>query len=212
MSRLLSQYRYSRDATELSSWDDTTMNMHNIFAIGTAVLLLAVAPHMVQAGDQIRTACVSGVAPGSWLNVRSNAFRSSPIIGRLQSGTCGIRVIGICGKSEWCSISFGAIRAGVVSGRYLKLRNASGPGMGRGQGAACGWYAIGSCSRNYRAARRVARQIGGDVVNTSSPNYPNFRPGWQCAVVGPLEREVAQASAEQMRYSSVPSAYAKSSC
>jgi len=77
---------------------------------------------------------------------------------------------------------------------------------------ACGWYAISRCSRGRRGARRGVARHGGYVIDTSSDAYPNFRPGWYCAVVGPTSRRRAQRRVRDMRYEGARSAYIKSGC
>lgn len=76
----------------------------------------------------------------------------------------------------------------------------------------CGWYAIAACHRNWRAARNSANQFGGYVIDSSNPNYPNFRPGWYCAAVGPMPKWRAQQRVEGMWADGAGSAYIKSSC
>lgn len=77
---------------------------------------------------------------------------------------------------------------------------------------ACGWYAISVCSRSRGAARRAANTHGGYVIDSGSDEFPNFRPGWWCAVNGPMSRRRALRRADDMRYEGARSAYAKSAC
>lgn len=72
---------------------------------------------------------------------------------------------------------------------------------------ACGWYAIVGCSRSWEGANREAPP-GTYVVNTG--DYPNFRPGWFCAVDGPYasQRQVPIGKWRQWR----GDAYVKNAC
>ncbi len=78
----------------------------------------------------------------------------------------------------------------------------------------CGWFAISVCSTTFRKAQRAVNRWGeGYVVDTSSSEYPNFAPGYFCAVSGPKSRGAAMATARNMRRAGISSsAYAKSSC
>jgi hypothetical protein len=75
----------------------------------------------------------------------------------------------------------------------------------------CGWFAIYYCSRDWRDARAAASAEGARVVDSSSPDFPNFRPGWYCAAFGPMGYNDALATRDSLlgRYRD---AYAKSSC
>lgn len=75
----------------------------------------------------------------------------------------------------------------------------------------CGWFAIYSCSRSWRDARNAASAEGGLVLDSSSPDFPNFRPGYYCAAFGSTSRERAMSIKNRLRYS-YPDAYVKSSC
>jgi hypothetical protein len=81
---------------------------------------------------------------------------------------------------------------------------------------ACGWYAVYFCSRNAREAENWTYQreaIDSHTIHTNLAQYPNFAPGWACAVDGPMDRESAIAKARQWKDSgSAPTAYAKSAC
>jgi hypothetical protein len=81
---------------------------------------------------------------------------------------------------------------------------------------ACGWYAIYMCSRNAREAENWTYQreaIDSFTIHTSLAQYPNFAPGWFCAVDGPMDRTLAVAKARLMReYGTAPMAYAKNAC
>lgn len=76
----------------------------------------------------------------------------------------------------------------------------------------CGWYAILQCSESERQANRWSRRHGvGTVIDTSSGEFPNFRPGFYCVVIGPLRRGEALDTADDYR-DIAPTAYAKESC
>ncbi len=79
---------------------------------------------------------------------------------------------------------------------------------------ACGWYAITSCTRSLRSAQVFARRMGtGRVIDTSSPAFPNFSPGFYCVADGPMPRHRALNAARIWRHEGVaPDAYAKSAC
>ena len=64
---------------------------------------------------------------------------------------------------------------------------------------ACGWYAIFSCARN--------RGVTGPGRTIHTDNYPNFRPGYYCKVMGPF-RTRGEAAARADDYGG----YAKSAC
>jgi hypothetical protein len=82
----------------------------------------------------------------------------------------------------------GALAASGASAEQARVRLAQ----------ACGWYAIFSCGHNPNA------QGPGHVVWTS--DYPNFRPGFYCNVIGPSSYDSAVDNAN--RYGG----YAKSAC
>jgi hypothetical protein len=75
----------------------------------------------------------------------------------------------------------------------------------------CGWFAIYSCSRDWGEARAAASAEGGRVLDSSSPEFPNFRPGWYCAAFGPMSYDEAL-SIRNSLLRQYPTAYAKSSC
>jgi hypothetical protein len=75
----------------------------------------------------------------------------------------------------------------------------------------CGWFAIYFCSRDWREARQAASDEGGRVVDSSSPEFPNFRPGWYCSAFGPMSYDEAVSTRDSLR-GRYPTAYAKSSC
>ena len=92
---------------------------------------------------------------------------------------------------------------GQVSGNRL-VRDATPPLT---QNIACGYYVISGCYRSSSSARRRARRIGGYVVNTSSRAFPNFRPGYFCAVFGPYSYGTAR---RKSRY--IKPSYVKNGC
>jgi hypothetical protein len=63
---------------------------------------------------------------------------------------------------------------------------------------ACGWYAIFGCGHNPDAPGP------GRVIYTD--DYPNFRPGFYCNVIGPSSYDRAVRNAERF------GGYAKSAC
>ena len=77
---------------------------------------------------------------------------------------------------------------------------------------ACGWYVILRCQKEYRVVQRAATRFGGYVIDTNNPDYPNFRGGWQCAVIGPKTRRAAWATVRQIRRTTGLRTYAKSAC
>lgn len=75
---------------------------------------------------------------------------------------------------------------------------------------ACGWYIISGCFKSWNAASNKARQLGAAafVVDTSSGQYPNFRPGWFCAAFGPYnDKWTAQSKSKYIKPS-----YVKNGC
>lgn len=78
--------------------------------------------------------------------------------------------------------------------------------------AACGWYAISTCSTSYNAAQNGADNFGGYVINTSSSKYPNFRGGYFCSVRGAFSKNKARKIRNNMRYNGAKSAYIKNAC
>ena len=74
------------------------------------------------------------------------------------------------------------------------------------------WYAILACSNTSGEARAWSNRHGvGRVINTSSDEFPNFRAGYYCVVIGPMGAGQAQATARSYRGIS-PTSYAKSGC
>jgi hypothetical protein len=63
---------------------------------------------------------------------------------------------------------------------------------------ACGWYAIFACARN--------RGVTGPGRTIYTSDYPNFRPGYYCKVMGPFSRGEAVSRANAY------GGYAKSAC
>ena len=80
------------------------------------------------------------------------------------------------------------------------------------RGGGC-WYAIMHCSRSRGDANRWSRQNGGQVIDTSSDEFPNFQRGYYCVVEGPMRSQSrAQDIARRWRNSGVSrDAYAKDS-
>src|SRR5262249_29592192 len=78
----------------------------------------------------------------------------------------------------------------------------------RAERSRCGWYAISFCSKSRADAENWSRSRDGFVIDTDSPDYPNFRAGWYCVVKGPMSRTEALSEAERFRRF-VPTAYAK---
>jgi hypothetical protein len=63
----------------------------------------------------------------------------------------------------------------------------------------CGWYAIFQCAKS--------RRVGGPGRVIWTSDFPNFRPGWFCRVMGPFSSRVqAVDRAEEF------GGYAKSAC
>lgn len=86
------------------------------------------------------------------------------------------------------------------------------PGPAVAGDGSCGWYAVLQCSQSEREANRWSRRHGvGTVVDTSSDEFPNFRPGFYCVVIGPMRRGEALDTADDHR-DIAPTAYAKESC
>jgi hypothetical protein len=78
----------------------------------------------------------------------------------------------------------------------------------------CGWYVVTACKKSYdEAASYAMRFKTGSVINTSSSEYKNFRPGFFCVASGPTDHATAVSSAERWRAAGVsPNAYAKNGC
>lgn len=77
---------------------------------------------------------------------------------------------------------------------------------------ACGWYAISVCSRGRGRAQNAANRFGGYVIDSSSEAYPNFQPGWYCAVEGPTSKRQARIRRREMRQDGATSSYIKNGC
>ena len=99
------------------------------------------------------------------------------------------------GPSQAQNVSVGSAPAGEPAVRLVQ---------------ACGWYAISTCSRRPGPARRAADDYGGYVVRTDG--IANFRPGWYCAVEGPVSKERAERRMWQMQDLGADSAYIKFGC
>lgn len=77
-------------------------------------------------------------------------------------------------------------------------------------GSVCGWYAIGTCSREPGPAQYAADRIGAYVVLTDT--IENFNPGWYCAVIGPQDKYGAEQERNYMRGQGEQTAYIKYGC
>ena len=79
----------------------------------------------------------------------------------------------------------------------------------------CGEYVILGCFKDVQSAQARSNNLGGALVlDTSSPRYPNFSPGWFCAAQGPYAPGSA-ASDQTKRYwqaNGIPDAYIKNAC
>jgi hypothetical protein len=81
----------------------------------------------------------------------------------------------------------------------------------------CGWYAIAHCSTRRGEADRELRRLESccdvrprpKVINTD--NFPNFRPGYYCVVVGPSSESAARNHMDDVKRD-FRSAYVKNSC
>lgn len=71
-------------------------------------------------------------------------------------------------------------------------------GKCRQQVGSCGWYAVFECSKSGNP--------GGPGHTIFTSEYPNFRPGWYCKVMGPSSKAVANSNANKY------GGYAKSAC
>jgi len=72
------------------------------------------------------------------------------------------------------------------------------------------WYVVLYCKPDKRNVENWSRQHGGEVIDTSSDEFPNFTRGFFCAVVGPLKsRSAAQAEAKSWQTRAAPEAYVK---
>jgi len=78
----------------------------------------------------------------------------------------------------------------------------------------CGWYVVTNCKPSFDEARSFADKNGtGYVINTSSPDFPNFARGYFCVVSGPTDHDAAVAAAAHWRTTGIsPQAYAKNAC
>ncbi len=76
-------------------------------------------------------------------------------------------------------------------------------------GIAGDYFAIGGCFQSRSAANKRARRLGAEVVRTD--DYPNFNPGWWCAVQGPFIRDEAEYWKSEFRPNGVGDAYVKRS-
>ncbi len=80
----------------------------------------------------------------------------------------------------------------------------------------CGWYVVYMCSRNAQEAENWSYQreaINSFTIHTDPRQYPNFAPGWVCAVDGPMGKDAAFAKARLAKeYGTAPTAYARRSC
>ncbi len=100
-----------------------------------------------------------------------------------------------------------------------KSHTSSGSGKGNrgnpnsgGNSQACGWYAIALCGTNRRDAEQATNQYGGFVVDTSDPDFPNFRDGYYCVVEGPYSQSGAEDVRDEMRDAGSRDAYVKNAC
>lgn len=72
------------------------------------------------------------------------------------------------------------------------------------------WYVVLYCKPSKRAVENWSSANGGEVIDTSSDEFPNFSRGYFCAVVGPLKsRSAAQAEAKHWQAGAAPDAYVK---
>ncbi|MGJ4971108.1 MULTISPECIES: hypothetical protein [unclassified Bradyrhizobium] len=80
-------------------------------------------------------------------------------------------------------------------------------------GRRCGYYAIAYCSEDLSVARGISGALQAQLIDTNARNYyPNFRAGWYCVGVGPLNRDTAQSAAQGYKQRGYPTAYFKNSC
>jgi hypothetical protein len=71
-------------------------------------------------------------------------------------------------------------------------------------------YVVLYCKKSKADVENWKQMNGGEVINTSSDEFPGFTPGFYCAVVGPLKsRAAAQSEAAQWRNGASPDAYVK---
>jgi hypothetical protein len=74
------------------------------------------------------------------------------------------------------------------------------------------WYVVLYCKKSQSDVENWKQPNGGEVINTSSDEFPGFAPGFHCAVVGPLKsRAGAQSEAAQWRKRASSDAYVKDS-
>lgn len=77
----------------------------------------------------------------------------------------------------------------------------------------CGWYAIAYCSEYESSAATVGSKLRAGIINTNLRGaYPNFRPGWYCAGIGPLDKRRAVELADRYKRLGYATAYAKNAC
>ena len=95
--------------------------------------------------------------------------------------------------------------AAIVSCSAIGASAAAQPtleGAGRLEVAqACGWYAVFQCDHKS--------SVGGPGYVVWTSNYPNFRPGWYCRVMGPFGSQ-GEAAATARVYGN--QGYPKSAC
>jgi putative peptidoglycan binding protein len=87
-----------------------------------------------------------------------------------------------------------------------------GAGNQNAGGGTCGWYAIALCGTNRQDAQDATNIYGGFVVDTSDPDYPNFRDGYFCVVEGPYSQGRANVVRDEMRDAGSRDAYVKNAC
>jgi hypothetical protein len=74
------------------------------------------------------------------------------------------------------------------------------------------WYVVLYCKTRKADVDSWSQMNGGEVINTSSDEFPGFTRGYHCAVVGPLKsRGAAQSEAATWRAGAAPDAYVKDS-
>jgi hypothetical protein len=74
------------------------------------------------------------------------------------------------------------------------------------------WYVVLYCKTSKANVESWSQTNGGEVINTSSDEFPGFTRGYYCAVVGPLKsRAAAQSEAVTWRSGAAPDAYVKDS-
>jgi hypothetical protein len=89
--------------------------------------------------------------------------------------------------------------------------SAPAPAQVRVAQSAC-WYVVLYCKTSKANVESWSQTNGGEVINTSSDEFPGFTRGYFCAVVGPLKsRAAAQSEAVTWRAGAAPDAYVKDS-